>query len=143
MLRRTAQAVWTGDLKTGRGTVEFGGGAFRGNYSFLSRFANGEGTNPEELIAAAHAGCFAMALSNMLSESGHTPERVEAKATIVLEKLEGGFKITASHLECVAKVSGISEEEFQSIAQKAKESCPVSVLLATIPISLTAHLEHH
>lgn len=141
MLRRTAQAIWMGDLRTGRGTVEFGGGAFRGNYSFASRFAGGEGTNPEELIAAAHAGCFAMALSNMLAESGHTPETVEVQATITLEKLEEGFRITKSHLECVAKVPGIGEEEFQSIAQKAKESCPVSVLLSSIPISLTASLK--
>lgn len=140
MLRRTAQAVWMGDLRTGRGMVEFGGGAFRGNYSFASRFAGGEGTNPEELIAAAHAGCFAMALSNMLAEGGHVPETVEVQATITLEKLEEGFRITKSHLECAAKVPGISEEEFQSIARKAKESCPVSVLLSSIPISLTARL---
>jgi len=140
VLRRTAQAVWMGDLRTGRGMVEFGGGAFQGNYSFASRFAGGEGTNPEELIAAAHAGCFAMALSNMLAESGHVPETVEVQATITLEKLEEGFRITKSHLECTAKVPGISEGEFQGIARKAKESCPVSVLLSSIPISLTARL---
>ncbi len=139
MLRRSAQAAWTGNLKNGKGTVTFGG--FQGEYSFGSRFENAPGTNPEELIAAAHAGCFAMALSHMLAENGYPPERVEARTTIIMEAKEGGFKITASHLECTAKVPGISQGDFLNLAHKAKESCPVSVLLSSIPISLEARLE--
>jgi osmotically inducible protein OsmC len=132
-----------GNLKEGKGTVELGSGAFKGSYSFRSRFENGSGTNPEELIAAAHAGCFAMALSHLLSESGYTPEKVEAQATISMEAVEGGFKIKSSHLECTARVPGISEEEFLNIAQKAKATCPVSVLLSNIDITLSARLEQN
>ncbi|HSV32104.1 MAG TPA: OsmC family protein [Atribacteraceae bacterium] len=142
MLNRTAQAVWEGNLKEGRGTVEFGGGAFKGNYSFTSRFENSKGTNPEELIAAAHAGCFAMAFSGMLAEAGYAPERVTATAKVSLEKVEGGFKISASHLACTARVPGINREKFMSIADEAKQGCPVSVLLSGIRISLDASLEH-
>lgn len=143
MLRRTSRAIWMGNLKEGKGTVELGSGAFKGSYSFRSRFENGSGTNPEELIAAAHAGCFAMALSHLLSESGYTPEKVEAQATISMEAVEGGFKIKSSHLECTARVPGISEEEFLNIAQKAKATCPVSVLLSSIDITLFARLEQN
>ncbi|HAX97942.1 MAG TPA: peroxiredoxin [Candidatus Atribacteria bacterium] len=142
MLNRTAQAIWEGNLKNGRGTVEFGGGAFKGNYSFTSRFENGKGTNPEELIAAAHSGCFAMALSNMLAEAGYTPQQVAVTAKVSLEMVDGGFKITASHLDCTAKVPGISQEKFLSIADEAKKGCPVSVLLSNIQITLDAHLEN-
>jgi len=141
MLNRTAQAIWEGNLKNGQGTMEFGGGAFKGNYSFTSRFENGKGTNPEELIAAAHSGCFAMALSNMLAEAGYTPKRVMAIAKVSLEKVGDGFKITASHLDCLAKVPGINPEKFNDIAEKAKKGCPVSVLLSNIEISLDARLE--
>jgi len=143
MLRRTSRAIWMGNLKEGKGTVELGSGAFKGSYSFRSRFENGSGTNPEELIAAAHAGCFAMALSHLLSESGYNPEKVEAQATISMEAVEGGFKIKSSHLECTARVPGISEEEFLNIAQKAKATCPVSVLLSSIDITLSARLEQN
>ncbi|BER93037.1 OsmC family protein [Thermatribacter velox] len=143
MLRRTSRAIWMGNLKEGKGTVELGSGAFKGSYSFRSRFENGSGTNPEELIAAAHAGCFAMALSHLLSESGYTPEKVEAQATISMEAVEGGFKIKSSHLECTTRVPGISEEEFLNIAQKAKATCPVSVLLSSIDITLSARLEQN
>lgn len=143
MLRRTSRAIWMGNLKEGKGTVELGSGAFKGSYSFRSRFENGSGTNPEELIAAAHAGCFAMALSHLLSESGYTPEKVEAQATISMEAVEGGFKIKSSHLECTARVPGISEEEFLNIAQKAKATCPVSALLSNIDITLSARLEQN
>jgi osmotically inducible protein OsmC len=142
MLNRTAQAIWEGNLKDGRGTMEFGGGAFKGNYSFASRFENGKGTNPEELIAAAHSGCFAMALSHMLAEAGFTPERVSATAIVSLEKVDDGFKITASHLDCIAKVPNISQEKFMAIAEDAKKGCPVSVLLSNIKITLNARLEN-
>lgn len=142
MLNRTAQAIWKGNLKNGRGTMEFGGGAFKGNYSFTSRFENGKGTNPEELIAAAHSGCFAMALSHMLAEAGYTPERVAATAKVSLEKVDDGFKITASHLDCIAKIPGISQEKFMAIAEEAKKGCPVSVLLSNIQITLDARLEN-
>ena len=141
MLNRTAQSIWEGNLKDGRGTMEFGGGAFKGNYSFASRFENGKGTNPEELIAAAHSGCFAMALSHMLAEAGYTPERVSATAKVSLEKIDDGFKITASHLNSIAKVPGISKDKFIAIAEEAKKGCPVSVLLSNIKITLDARLE--
>jgi len=142
MLNRTAQAIWEGNLKNGHGTMEFGGGAFKGNYSFTSRFENGKGTTPEELIAAAHSGCFAMALSHMLAEAGYTPERVAATAKVSLEKVDDGFKITASHLDCIAKIPGISQEKFIAIAEEAKKGCPVSVLLSNIQITLDARLEN-
>jgi len=143
LLKRASRAIWVGNLKEGKGTVELGSGTFKGNYSFRSRFENGSGTNPEELIAAAHAGCFAMALSHLLSESGYTPEKVEAQATITMEAVEGGFKIKSSHLECTASVPSIGEKEFMNIAQKAKTTCPVSVLLSSIDITLDAHLEQN
>ncbi len=142
MLKRTAQAVWEGSLKNGRGTVEFGGGAFKGNYSFASRFENGTGTNPEELIAAAHAGCFAMALSGVLVENGYSPEKVEVSAKVSLAKEGDGFKISASHLDCTAKVPGLSERDFTPQAESAKKNCPVSVLLSNIPITLDARLKN-
>jgi len=141
-LNRTAQAIWEGNLKDGRGTMEFGGGAFKGNYSFASRFENGKGTNPEELIAAAHSGCFAMALSNMLAEAGYTPKQVKVTAKVSLEKVDDGFKITASHLDCIAKVPDINQEKFMAIAEEAKKGCPVSVLLSHIQITLDARLEN-
>lgn len=142
VLNRKAQAVWEGNLKNGRGIIEFGGGAFKGNYSFASRFENGKGTNPEELIAAAHSGCFAMALSNMLAEAGYTPEQVKVTAKVSLEKVDNGFKITTSHLDCIAKVPGISQDKFMTIAEEAKKGCPVSVLLSHIQITLDARLEN-
>jgi len=118
----------------------FGGGAFDGAYSFSSRFESGTGTNPEELIAAAHAGCFSMALSNMLAQAGHVPESVETEARVDLERGDTGFSITRITLATEASVPGIDEAEFQRLAQAAKEGCPVSRALAATEIVLEARL---
>jgi osmotically inducible protein OsmC len=140
MPTRTAEAQWNGDLPTGKGNMKFGGGAFSGQFSFGSRFEEGEGTNPEELIAAAHAGCFSMQLSGLLGRAGHVPDSVQTTAKVHIDKDNGGFSITRSELESEATVPGISEEEFQSVAAEAKETCPVSRALGAIEISLDARL---
>jgi osmotically inducible protein OsmC len=137
MPARKANARWEGNLKEGRGTMAFGSGAFEGQYSYRSRFEEGEGTNPEELIAAAHAGCYSMALSADLAEAGHTPESVETEATVQL----GSEGISGIHLATRARVPGIDEEEFQSVAEAAKAGCPVSKALAAVDITLDATLE--
>jgi lipoyl-dependent peroxiredoxin len=137
---RTAEAEWNGDLPSGKGNMEFGGGAFSGQYSFGSRFEEGEGTNPEELIAAAHAGCFSMQLSGLLGRAGHVPDSVQTTAKVHVDKDDGGFSITRSELETEASVPGLSDEEFQSVATEAKETCPVSRALGAIEISLDARL---
>ena len=141
MAKRTAKAEWTGNLKDGAGTMRFGGGAFEGAYSFLSRFEEGEGTNPEELIAAAHAGCFSMAFANELDGAGHTPKKVETEAQVSLVKGDDGFGINRIHLVTEATVPGISEEKFQEIAEAAKNGCPVSKALAGPEITLDATLK--
>ena len=143
MPARTGDAEWHGDLQSGRGTVALGSGAFSGSYSFRSRFEDGEGgqaTNPEELIAAAHAACFSMALSHALAGAGHTPERVATTATVHLERDEGGFSISRIDLATEASVPGIDEEEFCSQAEGAKANCPVSKALAAVAITLEAKL---
>ena len=140
MLTRKAQGIWEGDLVHGKGTIKFGGGAFEGPYSFLSRFKDGSGTNPEELIGAAHAGCFSMALSNMLAEAGFTPTRVKTKALVRMDKVDGGFKIVRIDLITQAEVPGIDEATFMQTAQAAKTGCPVSQALAAVPITLDATL---
>jgi lipoyl-dependent peroxiredoxin len=140
MPTRTAEAQWNGDLPTGKGNMKFGGGAFSGQFSFGSRFEEGEGTNPEELIAAAHAGCFSMQLSGLLGRAGHVPDSVQTTAKVHIDKDNGGFSITRSELESEAAVPGIYEEEFQSVAAEAKETCPVSRALGAIEISLDARL---
>jgi lipoyl-dependent peroxiredoxin len=137
---RTAEAEWNGDLPSGKGNMEFGGGAFSGQFSFGSRFEEGEGTNPEELIAAAHAGCFSMQLSGLLGRAGHVPDSVHTTAKVHVDKDDGGFSITRSELETEASVPGLSDEEFQSVAAEAKETCPVSRALGAIEISLDARL---
>jgi lipoyl-dependent peroxiredoxin len=137
---RTAEAEWNGDLPSGKGNMEFGGGAFSGQFSFGSRFEEGEGTNPEELIAAAHAGCFSMQLSGLLGRAGHVPDSVQTTAKVHVDKDDGGFSITRSELETEASVPGLSDEEFQSVAAEAKETCPVSRALGAIEISLDARL---
>jgi osmotically inducible protein OsmC len=138
---RTADAEWTGSLQKGSGHMSFGGGAFDGAYSFSSRFEEGEGTNPEELIAAAHAGCFSMQLSGILGRAGFEPERVATTARVHVEKGESGFSITRIQLQCEAAVPGIDEAQFQEIAEDAKKTCPVSRALASVPeIDLTAKL---
>jgi lipoyl-dependent peroxiredoxin len=136
-MKRTASAVWHGDLKQGKGTVSTQSGALnKTQYSFSTRFENGVGTNPEELIAAAHAGCFAMALSHMLSSEGHTPDELSAQATVNLEQIDGNWTISAIHLDLTGKVPGIDVAKFSEIADKAKAGCPVSrVLNANITLS--------
>lgn len=138
---RKSNAKWTGDLAHGKGTMAFGSGAYSGNYSFASRFEDGTGTNPEELIGAAHAGCFSMAFSHELAQAGFTPESVETTANVHLDKDAGGFSITKVHLECVASVPGISEELFMEKAKGAKAGCPVSRALGAIEITLDAKLQ--
>ena len=140
MAQRTANAEWTGNLKEGVGTMRFGGGAFDGAYSFQSRFEEGEGTNPEELIGAAHAGCFSMALSGELEKAGHTPERVSTEARVSLTKGDDGFRISRIHLVTEATVPGIEDDRFQEIAEAAKNGCPVSKALADPEITLEATL---
>jgi osmotically inducible protein OsmC len=137
---RTADAQWEGDLQAGKGTMRFGSGAFEGQYSFASRFEEGTGTNPEELIAAAHAGCFSMALSAGLSRAGHVPKRVHTTAKVHLEKGDAGFRISAIDLETEADVPGIDAAAFQKEAEAAKAGCPVSQALAAVDIKLNARL---
>ncbi len=133
-------AVWQGGLKDGRGTVSTESGALaEAPYGFAIRFEGKKGTNPEELIAAAHASCFAMALSNILGEAGFTAERMDSKATVTLDQAGDGFEITRSHLVLSAKVPGIDADTFQELAAKAKAGCPVSKLLRA-QISLDATL---
>ena len=134
---RKANAEWNGDLKSGDGIMKFGSGAFEGAFSFKSRFENGRGTNPEELIAAAHAGCYSMAFSNELDQAGHTPDSVETNAEVTIKE-EG---ITESHLNVTASVAGIEENEFMQIARSAKENCPVSKALQGVNITLDASLK--
>jgi osmotically inducible protein OsmC len=137
---RSAKAQWDGTLKEGKGTMSLGSGAFQGQYSFSSRFEQGTGTNPEELIGAAHAGCFSMAFANALGKAGFTPKRVSTSAGVHLEQVEGGFGITAIDLTTEAEVPGIDDAKFQEIAEQAKKGCPVSKALAATKINLTAKL---
>jgi osmotically inducible protein OsmC len=141
MATRNGSAEWKGDLKGGEGTVRFGEGAWEGSYSFSSRFEEGEGTNPEELIAAAHASCFAMALSNVMAEDGQSPESVRAQAKVHLRNVDGQPTIARIDLVAEGSVPGIDEDAFRSYAQKAKEGCPVSRALGGVPeIELEARL---
>jgi lipoyl-dependent peroxiredoxin len=140
MAMRTGKAIWQGDLRSGKGTMKLGSGAFEGSYSFGSRFEEGKGTNPEELIGAAHAGCFSMALSNGLAIAGFTPKRVETTARVHLDKVDNGFKITRIELSTEADVPGIDQNKFQQLADDAKRNCPVSQALAATEITLQAML---
>jgi osmotically inducible protein OsmC len=137
---RKAEARWTGDLKTGRGTVRLGSGAFEGAYSFMSRFENGPGTNPEELLGAAHAGCFSMALSLALSMAGHAVTSVATTATVHLDKVGAGFAITRIDLATRGVVPGVSAAEFQRLAEETKINCILSRALAAVPMELDAQL---
>ena len=140
-MKRIGSAVWQGGLKDGKGTVSTESGVLKDTqYSFATRFESGRGTNPEELIGAAHAGCFSMALSVVLGNAGLTPERLATTATVTFEKLEAGFTVTEIHLDLVAKVPGASEQAFQEAAQTAKATCPISRLL-NAKITLSARLE--
>jgi osmotically inducible protein OsmC len=137
---RKSSAVWEGSLKDGQGTVKLGSGAYEGKYSFGSRFEESPGTNPEELIGAAHAGCFSMALAAGLGRAGFSPTRVATTAKVHLEKVGEGFKITRIELENESQVPGIDDAAFQDAARKAKEGCPVSQALGGTEITLNARL---
>ena len=140
-MKRKGSAVWRGGLKDGKGTVSTDSGVLSNTqYSFSTRFEDGKGTNPEELIAAAHAGCFSMALSAQLGGAGITPEQIQTTATVSLDKTDGGFAITAIHLDVLAKIPGGDKQAFDTAANNAKSGCPVSkVLNATI--TMDAKLE--
>lgn len=138
---RTAAATWTGTIGAGEGTVALGSGAFEGTYSVGTRFQDEPGTNPEELIAAGHAGCFAMALSSALTGEGYEPERIDATADVTVEKVDDDWTITAIDLSVEAAVPDIDDETFQQFAEGAKANCPVSRALASVEtVTLTATL---
>jgi osmotically inducible protein OsmC len=140
-MKRTASAIWSGDLKSGHGALATHSGVLKETpYGFASRFESSPGTNPEELIAAAHAGCFTMALSATLGRSGFTPKRLATQASVSLEQVAGNWTITSVHLQTEAWIPGIDEAKFQQIAADAKANCPVSRLLRA-EISLSAKLE--
>ncbi len=141
MPKRTANARWEGSLQDGKGTMRMASGSYEGPYSFQSRFEEGDGTNPEELIAAAHAGCFSMALSGELGRAGHDVDSVETEATVHLDKVNGGFAIKRIELRTRASVPGIDDATFQELAEAAKKGCPVSQALAAVEsIELDAEL---
>ena len=141
MAVRTSSARWEGGLKNGKGIMRVGAGVFEGKYSFTSRFEEGPGTNPEELIGAAHAGCFSMALSLVLEQAGFKPERIDTTARVHVEKIPEGFKITTIELETTGKVPGLDERTFMKKAEEAKNGCPVSRALTGVEIRLRARLE--
>ena len=140
MATRSASARWQGDLQSGSGTMRLGSGAFEGQYSFSSRFEEGTGTNPEELIGAAHAGCFSMAFAAGLGRAGFSPTSVETTASVEFDKRDPGWTITKITLKCTAVVPGIDEAAFQEQAEAAKAGCPISRALASVPIELEATL---
>ncbi len=140
MVKRKSQAKWNGNLAEGSGNIKFGNGAYEGQYSFSSRFENGTGTNPEELIAAAHAGCFSMAFAHTLDGAGYTPNSVASEAEVQLEQVDGNFVITQITLRTEADVPNIDEATFQKHANEAKVGCPVSKALAATKINLEAKL---
>lgn len=140
-MKRSASAVWNGGLKDGKGVISTQSGVLdKTQYSFSTRFEDGKGTNPEELIAAAHAGCFSMALSAQLNNAGKTAERIETEATVTLEKTDAGFTVTAVHLKVRAKVPGATPPDFQEAANAAKSGCPISRLLKA-EITMETRLE--
>ncbi len=140
MPTRKASAVWEGNLPRGKGTMKVGSGAFEGSYSFASRFEGAQGTNPEELIGAAHAGCYSMALAHGLTLAGHTPKSVRTSAKVQLDKVGEGFKITSILLSTEVEAPGVDEKTFLRLAEDAKENCPVSQALAGTEIKLEAKL---
>lgn len=140
MATRIGSAVWEGTLKQGKGNVKLGSSAFEGPYSFSSRFEEGKGTNPEELIGAAEAGCYSMALAFNLEKAGHPARRVSTAATVKLEPAANGFKITTIDLKTEAEVPGIDQAKFREQAELTKKTCPVSVALAGTRINLEAKL---
>lgn len=141
-MKRKASAVWMGNLKEGKGTVSTGSGVLTdARYSFTSRFEEGTGTNPEELVAAAHAGCFSMALSGQLGAAGMTAESIKTAATLTMDKLEAGWTVTEIHLDVTAKIPGGDAAAFQAAAANAKAGCPISRLL-NAKITMEAKLEN-
>jgi osmotically inducible protein OsmC len=140
MVKRVADAQWQGDLQNGSGSVALGSGAFKGPYSYKSRFEDGAGTNPEELLGAAHAACFSMALSFALAQAGHPVTKVQTKATVNFGPVPGGFAISRIELQTEGKVAGLDAAAFQKFASEAKANCPISKALASVEITLTAKL---
>ena len=134
MATRVSEAQWEGNLREGSGRLKLGSGELECAYTFASRFEQGKGTNPEELIGAAHAGCFSMALSGMLNGAGHTPKRVHTTAKVHIEKVGEGFEITKIELFTEAEIPGIDDATFQDFAGQAKVGCPVSKALAAVPV---------
>jgi len=141
MITRKSSAVWQGTLKEGSGDLELGSGAFKGQYSFKSRFENGTGTNPEELIGAAEAGCYSMALSANLEKAGFPPQRISTTAKVNLDKGDAGFSVVSIELETEAQVAGIDDAKFQEQAELTKKTCPISKALAGTEIKLKAVLK--
>jgi lipoyl-dependent peroxiredoxin len=139
-VERTSEATWTGDLKTGKGTLRTGSGVLEAPYTSLSRFESGSGTNPEELLGAAHAGCFSMALSHAIASAGHQPTSVSTTAKVHLEKGEKGFSITRIDLTTRGVVPGLSEGDFQRFAEETKQGCIVSRALSAVPMTVDARL---
>jgi osmotically inducible protein OsmC len=137
---RKAQAVWEGSLKEGGGTVRFGDGAFESRYSWEDRFGEGVGTNPEELLAAAHAACFSMALSSQLTNAGSPPQRIETTANLHFEKLEAGWTVVKIVLDTQVRAAGLEKSAFQELSEKAKATCPISRALGAVDIELNARL---
>jgi len=140
MVKRVSEAQWQGDLKSGSGSVALGSGAFKGPYSYKSRFEDGSGTNPEELLGAAHAACFSMALSLALAQAGHPPTQVHTRATVSFGPVPNGFAISRIELQTEGKVPGVDAATFQKFASEAKANCPVSKALASVEITLSAKL---
>ncbi|OGO17966.1 MAG: peroxiredoxin [Chloroflexi bacterium RBG_16_48_8] len=137
---RQAEAIWEGNLREGRGRMKLSSVAFEGAYSYPSRFEDGGGTNPEELLGAAHAGCFSMAFSAALTRAGYTPEKIHTTASVHLEKLEEGFTIVRINLKTKVKIPGIQEDAFLELAEGAKKNCPISRALSVPEITLEAQL---
>lgn len=140
MITRKSEAEWRGGLKDGAGKIKFGSGVYEGPYNFSSRFEGGAATNPEELMAASHAGCFSMAFSLFLGTANFTATRIHTTAAVKLEQVGGGFDITHIQLTMEAEIPGITNEQFQELAKQAKENCPISKALKAVPIDLTATL---
>ena len=142
MPTRNASATWTGDLRSGKGSFTGESGAIGGDYSFNTRFGDAAGTNPEELLAAAEAACFSMALSLGLTQAGHAPEKIETKAACTISQVAGGFQITTMKLDVVARVPGMDRDAFKDVAEATKSGCPVSkALMGNVDIQLNARLE--
>ena len=138
---RKSSAIWEGDLPHGKGKMKLGSGAYEGSYTFSSRFEEGKGSNPEELIGAAHAGCFSMAFANILAKAGYTPTKINTIAEVILSKVGEGFQITQINLKCEADVPDIEKDEFIKHAENAKVNCPVSQALKAVEINLEANLK--